>query len=322
MNVVESDGLPAADLMGAWLLTGCTASGKSEIAVALAERLGAEILSVDSMAVYRRLAIGVAKPTAEQQARVRHRLINLVEPEADFSIAAYLRAAKEAIAAIRGRGKRLLFVGGTPLYLQALLEGIEAGPPPDEKLRSELTALAAEQGAATVHDQLQSVDPRAAAELHVNDVKRVIRAIEYFRATGKSIRAETTWRREPPPLAAAFLLTRDVAELNRRIERRARRMFDDGLIEEVESLLAEGRSLGKTASQAIGYREALGYLRGEHGLNEAIESTMVRSRRLAKRQRTWFRGMPFLRSVAIAEETSPASAAAMLYDAAATYNEN
>lgn len=304
----------------AWFLTGCTASGKSAVAIELAERLGAEILSVDSMAVYRRLDVGVAKATDEQRRRVAHHLIDLVEPEVDFSVANFLAEAASASQKIRSRGKVPLFVGGTPLYLKALLQGLEPGPPPNEPLRRELSDLAENQGRGAVHAELRRLDPVAAAALHERDLKRVMRAIEFFQATGRSIRAEQPHFHSTPAAGRTFVLLRDDAATVERIERRVEAMFAGGLIAEVEALLAEGRRLGATASQAIGYREALAVIAGEVSLDEAQATTKLRTRRLAKRQRTWFRGMPFLRTIPVAEGRDAESVAGLIIEAASEPN--
>ncbi|MCG8450128.1 MAG: tRNA (adenosine(37)-N6)-dimethylallyltransferase MiaA, partial [Pirellulales bacterium] len=176
--------LPALDC---WFLTGATAVGKTEVSLVLARRLQAEIISLDSMTIYRGMDIGTAKPTPQQQAEVPHHLIDIVAPEEEFSIACYLEAAHDKIAEIRARGNEVLFVGGTPLYLKALLRGLNPGPPADWQLREEIEAEVAELGNQALYDRLEQLDPVAASQIHPHDTRRLIRAVEVFRTTGEPI---------------------------------------------------------------------------------------------------------------------------------------
>jgi len=240
-----------------WFLTGATAVGKTAVGLALANALGAEIVSLDSMALYRGMDIGTAKPTAEEQARTRHHLIDIVEPEDDFSVAQYLAAAEAAIGDIRGRGREALFVGGTPLYLKALLRGLFEGPPANWELRREIEAEAAVVGGEVLHDRLEQVDPVAASLIHPHDTRRLIRALEVYRATGRPISHQQMEFDEgrPADQCRVFVLRRSREEQHARIEARVEEMIERGFVEEVRQLTSGGRSLGRTAGQAVGYHE-------------------------------------------------------------------
>ena len=273
------------------ILAGPTAAGKTAIAVPLAQRLNAEIVSVDSMAVYRGLDIGTAKPSAAEQAAVRHHALDLVEADAAFSVASWLAATAQAMKEIRGRGRRVLFVGGTPLYLKALREGLSPRPAADPALRVALAARLEHEGAAALHRDLAACDPAAARRIHPNDARRIVRALEVA-ATASSQPVQVTppaWGNTPPS-ASAPLLILDVPRrlLHERIATRVHRMFAAGLIEEVQTALATV-GLGQTARQGAGYSEVLAMLAGTLTREEAIEQTIRRTRQLAKRQRTWFR---------------------------------
>ena len=276
-----------------WFLTGQTASGKTAVGLRLAERIGAEIVSVDSMALYRRMDIGTAKPTAEERRRVAHHLVDVIEPYEEYSLAAYLDAAEDAVRAIRQRGRNVLFVGGTPLYLKGLLRGIFEGPAADWELRRRWAADARQRGRQWLHARLAAVDPAAAARLHENDLKRVIRALEVFEKTGRPL---SDWQRQfdrgrPAEACRVFVLAWPTEQLRRRIDRRVEAMFAAGLVDEVRGLLAEPRPLGHTAGQALGYREVVEHLAGARGLAETVALIQQRTRRFAKRQATWFRAL-------------------------------
>ncbi len=286
------------DSTTAFFLTGPTASGKSAIGLELAERIGAEIVSMDSMAVYRGMDIGTAKPSATDRARVPHHLLDMVEPWQEFSLAEYLAAADTAVRAIRASGRRVLFVGGTPLYLKSLLHGVDSGPPPDKDLRDRLTHEARAAGADALHQRLAAVDPDAARRIHPNDLRRTIRAIEVFEKTGRPISAaQVHFGGEPNPDACVFCVDLPRAELYRRIDERVAAMFHSGFVDEVRRLLALDRPLSRTARQAVGYREVIELLDGRRSLAETIERTQRRTRQFAKRQITWFRSIPECRPI-------------------------
>lgn len=291
-----------------WILTGPTASGKTEIGLALAEGLGAEILSMDSMAIYRGMDIGAAKPTLEQRQRVRHHLIDLIEPHQEFSLAQYLAAAHQAAADIRARGRTPLFVGGTPLYLKALLRGIFQGPPADSEFRRRLYEEAQRFGHEHLHRRLAQVDPASGRRLHPHDLRRVIRALEVYEKTGVPI---STWQQQfdrgrQAAECRVFVLHWPTEQLAERINRRVDAMFAAGFVEEVRRLRADPRGLGKTARQAIGYQEVLEYLDGVRDLRSTIALVQQRTRQFAKRQRTWFRSLTECRFLAMEEPVEPA----------------
>ena len=287
--------------LNCWYLTGATAVGKSRVGIAQAKRLNAEIISLDSMAIYRGMDIGTAKPNAEQRAAVAHHLIDIVDPADDFSVAQYLAAAERTIAEIRGRGREVLFVGGTPLYLKCLLRGIFEGPPANWELRNEIQAELALVGSEALHERLSQFDPVAASQIHPNDTRRLVRALEVYRATGEPISHQQLQFEEGRPADACrvFALRRPRDEQHRRIEERVEWMMNAGLVDEVRSLTAGGRTLGRTAGQAVGYREVLEHLRGDFDLPKTVERITARTRRFAKRQGTWFRSLSECRFVDI-----------------------
>ena len=286
-----------------WFLTGPTASGKSAVGVELAERINAEIVSMDSMALYRGMNIGTAKPTAQQRRSVPHHLIDAIEPHEEYSLAQYLDAAGRCAAEIAGRGCQVLFVGGTPLYLKGLLRGIFHGPPADWELRHQLAEDARHRGGQWLHAMLAEVDPIAAARLHPNDTRRLIRAIEVHKKTGRRI-SELQQQFEvgrPAADCRVFVLDWPKAELHARIERRVHEMFAAGLVDEVRRLLDGPRPLSKTARQAVGYREVIEHLAGRCELPETIELVQRHSRQLAKRQSTWFRSLSECRFMRVSD---------------------
>jgi tRNA dimethylallyltransferase len=273
------------------ILTGPTAAGKTAIAMRMAERLGAEIISVDSIAVYRGLDIGSAKPSADEQRRVPHHGLDLVAASKVFNVASWLSAAAEAVEAIRRRGRKILFVGGTPLYLKALREGFDTRPPADPALRDAITLRLEREGAAALHRELAERDPAAAARIHPNDARRLVRGLEVaIASTSRPSLPQNTWNApSDEQLRVPFLIV-DVPRyvLADRIAARVHQMFADGLIEEVEAAEA-ATGIGPTARQAAGYCEVLEMLAGKRSREEAIEQTIRRTRQLAKRQRTWLR---------------------------------
>jgi tRNA dimethylallyltransferase len=277
------------------ILTGPTGSGKTRLGLELAERFRAEIVSMDSMALYRGMDLGTAKPTPEERRRVPHHLIDVLDPWESASVAWWLEQAARCCEDIRSRGRRVLFVGGTPLYLKALLRGLFAGPAADETLRARLLREAEESGPAALHARLARVDPVAAARLHPNDLRRLIRALEVWELTGRPISSwQTQWTRAEKATTAPSCLWLDVPrqELYVHINARVERMFAEGLVDEVRRLLDLPRPLSREARQALGYKEVLRYLEGRISLAETIELVKTRTRQYAKRQLTWFRHLP------------------------------
>lgn len=273
-------------------LTGPTASGKTALGARVAERLGAEIVSMDSMAMYRRMDIGTAKASKEDRQRVPHHLVDILEPWEEFSLAQYLGAAEHAVREIRARGRVVLFVGGTPLYLKCLLRGAQAGTPPDRKLRAHLHQEAERLGTVGLHQRLNQVDPAAGRRIHPNDLRRIVRALEVFEKTGTPISiGQVHFQHAPNPSARVACLVMPRERLYQRIDQRVRRMFSDGLVQEVRSLLQLEPSLSRTARQALGYKQVIDYLEDRMDLAETIELVGRRTRQFAKRQHTWFRGI-------------------------------
>lgn len=285
-----------------WFLTGPTASGKTALALELAAALGAEIISLDSMAIYRGMSIGTAKPTQAEQSQVPHHLIDIIDPHEEYSVAQYVSAAEAAVEQIVSKGGVPLFVGGTPLYLKALLRGIFAGPPADWELRRELQEFADTQGEDALHSRLAKADPASAQRLHFRDRRRVIRALEVFAKTGQSITdlQQQFHRARPAEACRVFMLDWPREQLVERMDRRVDAMFNAGLLAEAEALLGCPLPPGRTASQAVGYREVFAHLRGELGLEETIALVKLRTRQFAKRQMTWFRSMSEVRRISAA----------------------
>ncbi len=283
------------------MLTGPTGSGKSRLALDLAPRLGAEIVSMDSMALYRGMDIGTAKPSADDRQRVPHHLIDVLDPWESASVAWWLQQAMRCCGEIVARGRLPLFVGGTPLYLKALLHGLFDGPPADAALRSRLEVEAERDGRQALHKRLAHVDPVTAARLHVNDLRRIVRALEVWELTGRPISDwQTQWGTHPEmPAVTAGMLPADVPRclwldiprevLYRRIDERVESMIQQGLIEEVQALRKLDRPLSREAAQALGYKEMFDYLDGNATLQAVIERIKTRSRQFAKRQLTWLR---------------------------------
>jgi len=268
------------------VLSGPTGSGKTDLALRLAEEIGGEIVNADSMQVYRGLNIGTAKPSPEELARVPHHLIDILSPDQDFTASDFRREAAAAIADIDSRGKKALVVGGTGLYIRALLEGLVDSPTGDPELRKEFADVPGEE----LLRRLSLVDPETASRLHPNDRVRIVRALEVYTQTGRPISA---FRSEHAfsgsyydPLKMAIRIERE--ELYRRINLRVDLMVQDGLVEEVRSLLAQGYGRELKAMRSIGYKEMTAYLAGEMTLDEAVTLIKRDTRRYAKRQMTWF----------------------------------
>ncbi len=296
-----------------WFLTGATAVGKTAVGIALAQRINAEIISLDSMTIYRGMDIGTAKPTPDQQAAVPHHLIDIVDPSVEFSVAQYVDAVSATVTEIRSRGKEPLFVGGTPLYLKSLLRGLFDGPPADWQMRHEIEQELEQVGQPALYDRLLQIDPVAASHIHPHDKRRLIRALEVHRATGQPISHQQLQFEEGRPAdeCRVFVLRRPREELHGRIEERVRAMIHGGLVDEVRQLTSVGE-LGRTARQAVGYREALAYLAGEYDHDEMVARITYRTRRFAKRQGTWFRSLSECRFIDIAGEVDAEAVAARI----------
>lgn len=286
------------------VLTGPTASGKSGVAIELAERIDAEIISVDSIAVYRGMDIGTAKPSADDRRRVPHHLIDVACPSNDYSVANYLAAAWQAMADIRRRGKVPLFVGGTPMYLKGLLYGFDPGPAADWDFRRAVEADLAQHGPEMLHQRLWQVDPLSAHRLSPTDTRRVTRALEVAYLTGKPLsHRQTQFDQTPQSLdGRLFVIHWPRADLHSRIAERVQAMFRLGLASEVRRLLREHGSLSRTASIAVGYREVIAWIEGKMDEQTAIEQVVAHTRQLARRQETWLRSLKSLEVLEVACE--------------------
>lgn len=268
------------------VLAGPTASGKTELAVALAERLGAEIVSADSRQVYRRLDAGTAKPTAEQRRRARHHLLDVVDPDEAYDAGRYARDARAALAGIASRGARAIVCGGTGLYLKALLEGLAPLPPRDAALRERLARL----GGPALHARLTKADPRAAAGIPPGNVARLVRALEVLELTGRPISEHWAAGREhATPAEATLVLELKTAELNARIERRAESMWP-ALLDEARWLVPKSFTGAEPGFTSLGYPQALAAASGRKDPDAMLDEMTDKTVQYAKRQRTWFRG--------------------------------
>jgi tRNA dimethylallyltransferase len=291
---------------GCWFLTGPTASGKTGLGIELARLLDAEIIALDSMSLYREMDIGTAKPSAEQRRAVPHHLLDVLNPDEQFSVSAYVQTVQRVVAEIRERGREVLFVGGTPLYLKALLRGIFQGPPADWEFRQAIEEELQRTGVQALHERLQLVDPLSAAKLHPHDTRRIIRALEVYRATGRPISHLQSQFDEGASAAErrVFVLSWPRAVLHERINGRVEAMFAAGFLDEVRQLLQKYQRLSRTASQAVGYREAIAHVNGRQDLATTIEAVKARTRQFARRQETWFRSLSECRFVPCAEGMS------------------
>ncbi len=275
------------------VIVGPTASGKTRMAVELAKAHNGEVVSADSMQIYRRMDIGTAKPTAEEMDGVPHHMIDVADPEEDFSVARYVEQASACVDDILARGKLPIVAGGTGLYVDSLLSGRTfAAFSPESALRKELEEELAERGGEAMLEELSRVDPEAAARLHPNDHKRIVRALEVYRSTGKTISEHNRETQALPPRYEALTIGlnfQDRADLWARIDARVDQMAADGLEREVRELISSGLSPRCTAMQAIGYKEFVAAVEGDMTWREAEELVKLRSRQYAKRQLTWFR---------------------------------
>jgi tRNA dimethylallyltransferase len=273
------------------IILGPTAVGKSELALRLALELNAEIVNADSQQVYRYMDVGTGKPSVAERRRVRHHVVDVVNPDEEFNAALFRRLAAESISDMVGRGRRTVVCGGTGLYIKTLTHGLFTGPARDPLVRAALGAEAERDGLAALYARLGRQDPEATAWIHPNDRQRIVRALEVYQLTGKPM---SQWQKEhafaeAPYQTLAIGRNRERAELYGAIDRRCDRMIENGLLEEVRQLAARGYSLELKALQSVGYRHMGMVLRGECLLQEAVDLMKRDTRRLAKRQLTWFR---------------------------------
>jgi tRNA dimethylallyltransferase len=275
-------------------IVGPTGSGKSSLALEIAERVGAEIVNADSRQFYRGMDVGTAKPSVEDRRRVAHHLVDVREPGQPIDVAEFSALARDAIGEIAARGAKPLVVGGSGLYLRVLRGGIFRGPRASPEIRERLSAVAVEQGLPFLHDRLRAIDPEAGVRIGVNDLYRIVRALEVFELTGESITAHQGRHRfaEAEYESITIGVARERKLLYRAIDRRFDEMISAGLVEEVRRLIEAGCAPEKPPLSAIGYAQIAAHLRGECTLEAAIETAKRESRRLAKRQMTWFRREP------------------------------
>ncbi len=274
------------------VIGGATASGKSALAVELCKRLNGEVVSCDSMQIYRRMDIGTAKPTREEMQGITHHMIDVVEPECDYDVSTYMTEADGCIRDILARGKLPVLCGGTGLYIDALIKGLTFSSDSDEDLREELRRIAlTEAGRHELHERLKSIDPDSAARLHENDIRRVIRSIEIYEVTGKTQteHMKEDSERETAYDARCYAFDWDREPLYDRINRRVDVMFRNGLADEVKALLDSGVPMNCTSMQALGYKETAMYVKGFCSREDTAEAIKTGSRHYAKRQLTWLR---------------------------------
>ena len=267
-------------------ITGATASGKSALAMRLANTLGGEIISVDSMQVYCGLNIGTAKPSAQEQNEIQHHLIDVAQLSEAFDAAQFVSLAQQALKLIWKRGRVPIFCGGTGLYFRALIEGLGESPPSDESLRDELALMPIESLVA----ELQIKDPEAAKQVDLKNPRRVLRAIEVIRLTGRPYSEQRIgWNNVDKAPQNLFCISREVDVLNQRIHKRVDEMFNQGLVEETQTLIKKGLRNNRNACQALGYRQVLDLLDGKLDLENVVQQVKTKTRQFAKRQRSWFR---------------------------------
>jgi tRNA dimethylallyltransferase len=297
-------------------LTGPTASGKTGVGVLLADRLGAEVVALDSMTLYRGMDIGTAKPTEAEREGVPHHLIDVLDPWESSSVAWYRDRASAAVLDIEARGKVPLFVGGTPMYLKTLLRGLFEGPAADPAIRLDLEAEADRLGDLALHARLARLDPPTASRLHPNDRRRVIRALEVLLATGRPLSDHQQEHDRPAPADVPVIaLDRPRAELRHRIDRRVEAMFAGGLVAEVRGLVEAPRPIHPVPAQGVGYREVIDLIGGRIGSEaEAIGLVQARTRQFAKRQMTWFRGLEEVELLPLSGDEPPEATADRVAD--------
>jgi len=288
------------------VIVGPTASGKTGLSIELAKLINGSVVSADSMQIYKYMDIGTAKPDKLEMSGIMHYMIDVLTPDESFSVAKYRDMALDCIKKITSEGRHPIIAGGTGLYINSLLYNINFSQTIcDDELREKLKTEALEKGNRYIHEKLQAIDPIAAARIHENDIKRIIRAIEVYTHTNRTISEhESQSRLEPPPYKyIVFGLNWDREKLYERIDRRVDRMLEAGLIEEVKKLVEMGYGRGSTAMQGIGYKEVLSYLKGEQTLEETIYILKRDTRHYAKRQMTWFRRIKEINWLEIDENT-------------------
>ncbi len=301
-----------------WFLTGPTACGKSDVSLQLAEQLDAEIVALDSMSLYRGMDVGTAKPSTAARRCIPHHLIDLIEPHEEYSLAQYVQAAEAVCRDICRRNRIPLFAGGTGLYLRGILRGVFDGPQADWQLRRTLETEAQRQPPGYLHRRLQEVDSASAHALHPHDTRRLIRALEVHHITGRPLSEQQQQGPLPPEERPrhVYWLSPPRSWLYERINQRVEGMIADGLVEETRRLLAAEKPPGRTARQALGYKEVIDYLNGHGTLEETIPLIQTHTRQFAKRQHTWFRNLQECTPVAMIGTETPQQLTQMILAAA------
>lgn len=309
-------------LENAIYLTGPTASGKSRLAMEVAQRTDSEILSVDSMAVYRGMDIGTAKPSPEARETVPHHLIDLIDPTEEFSVSQFVVEAHRKAEEIRSRGKRVLLVGGTPLYLKSLMCGMFLGPPADWEFRRQVEEDVAVHGMDSLRKRLIQADPLSAHKILPNDIRRMTRALEVVRSTGIPLSHWQTQfeRMKLPANSRAFVLCWERSQMHERVNSRVEWMFQAGLLDEVRQLITKHGRLGRTASQAVGYKEPLEHLNGSLDYPRMVDQVKAHTRQFVRRQEIWFRSMPSLQRISIDDESEMAEIGERIAENCSTSN--
>ena len=294
-----------------WVLTGPTACDKTEIGFTVAQKIKGEIISADSMLFYRGMDIGTAKPPPGMRELVPHHFIDIIDPWESYSVGKYVDDVETLINNVGSEDRKFLIVGGSPLYIKGLVDGIFNGPEADWNIRRELEEIAENNGNLYIHDILQKIDPVKAGELHPNDLRRIIRAIEVYKITGEpvSVLQEQYKLARKNYQFKIMCIMREREDIYRRINERVETMFDKGLVDEVKSLLDNPEGLSKQAKQALGYKEVLQYLDDGLTLDDAKDMVKLNTRRFAKRQMTWFRGFPDVQWLEAEKHEGPESIA-------------
>ena len=303
-------------LAGCFYITGPTASGKTPLALKVAELIDAEIISMDSMAIYQGMDIGTAKPTSEDRVRIPHHMLDIVPPTESFSVSCYVRLAHRIAEEIRARGKRVLVVGGTPLYLKSLLRGMFQGPDADWEFRQAVEEDVRQFGSEALRRRLEQVDPLSAFRLHPNDIRRMTRALEVARATGQPLSHWQSQFDTPAPLDRCRVAVLQIPRprLHQRVNWRVQQMVERGLLEEVQGLVERFGGLGQTASQGVGYKEMLAFMAQQADWTTTVDKIKAHTRQFARRQEIWFRGLQELRPFPIESDTNHENTAASIAD--------
>lgn len=286
------------------VIAGATAAGKSDVAMKLAETIGGEIVSLDSIAVYRGMDIGTAKPSPIDRERVPHHLIDVVDPTESFSVACYLRLAHAAVADITARSRTPIFVGGTPMFLKGILRGFDPGPPADWEFRKSVEADLSSHGIDALRQRLRQVDPLAEHRIDPGDSRRMIRALEVARHYGQPISHRQIQFDRPMPAdqCRVHAIRWPRPQLHARINARVDTMFDAGFVDEVRGLIDQHPSLSRTASQAVGYREVIDHIAEKATIDETIEAVKTHTRQMAKRQESWLRSFSEVRYIDVEDQ--------------------